>query len=174
MPSDSTAEIKSLEQRFAHLTSQLAGAKDAVSQWVDANKSLSLNAAQERAKNQGAGRGLFGGLLGSKFRGAMRAGAAASNAAIAKEVANKRTRIADGKGKAQHLVVQIQEELKTTKQQLKALAASSKDKAQVRNTNTKSAHNSLSLLQKLKDARDAGLLTHVEFEEKRKKLVAEI
>jgi hypothetical protein len=41
-------------------------------------------------------------------------------------------------------------------------------------TVAKTAVNSLELLQRLKEAKDAGLLTDAEFEEKRRKLVSEI
>lgn len=174
MSSDSSDEIQALEQRIASLTTRLVEAKDAVAQWADANKSLSLSAAQERAKNQGAGRGFLGGLLGSKFRSAMRAGAAASNAAIAKDVAQKRARIADGKRESQELVRQVQEELTVAKQQLKSLTAGAKAKTSTKVTKAKVAHDSLALLQKLKEARDAGLLTQEEFEVKRTKLVADL
>lgn len=170
----SSDEIQALEQRIASLTTRLAEAKDAVAQWTDANKSLSLNAAKERAKNQGAGRGLLGGLLGPKFRSAMRAGATASNAAIAKEVAQKRARIADGKRESQDLSRRIQEELAVAKQELKSLTAGTKAKVSSKVAKTKAAHDSLSLLQKLKEARDAGLLTQEEFEQKRTKLVADL
>lgn len=174
MSFDSSDEIQALEQRIAGLTARLAEAKEAVAQWTDANKSLSLGAAQERAKNQGAGRGFLAGLLGPKFRSAMRAGAAASNAAIAKEVAQKRAKIADGKREAQDLVRQIQEELTAAKHELKSLSAGARTKASTKTTKAKAAHDSLSLLQKLKEARDAGLLTQEEFEEKRAKLVADL
>lgn len=174
MSSDSSSEIQGIEQRIANLTTQLVEAKGAVAEWTEANKSLSLSAAHERAKNQGAGRGLLGGLLGSKFRSAMRAGAAASNAAIAKQVAEKRARIADGKRESQELVRRVQEELTAAKQELKAITASAKATATTKVAKAKTAHESLTLLQKLKDAKDAGLLTQEEFEEKRKKLVADI
>lgn len=171
MYSNSSDEIQELEQQIVNLSTCLTEAKDAVAQWTEANKSLSLSAAQERARNQGAGRGVIGGLLGAKFRKAMRAGAAASNAAIAKEVAQKRAHIAERKREAQELVRQIKEELTIAKQQLKSLTAGAKSKNV---TKTKDAHDSLALLQKLKEARDAGLLTQEEFEQKRTKLVADL
>jgi len=170
----SEQEIYILKQKVVTLTTRLAEAKDSVAQWTDANKSLSLSAAEARAKNQGAGRGLLGGLLGSKFRSAMRAGAAASNAAIAQEVADKRSRIAEGKRQAQDLVRQIQTELTEAKQELKALTSSKKTKSQAKVTTAKAASHSLDLLLKLKQARDSGLLTEEEFEQKRIKLVADI
>jgi len=174
MSSNSSDEIQALEQQIVNLSRRLAEAKDAVAQWTEANKSLSLSAAQERARNQGAGRGVIGGLLGAKFRKAMRAGAAASNAAIAKEVAQKRAHIAEGKQEAQELVRQIKEELTIAKQQLKSLTAGAKSKNVTKVTKTKDAHDSLALLQKLKEAKDAGLLTQEEFEQKRTKLVADL
>jgi len=174
MPLGSSDEIQALEQRIASLTMRLAEAKNSVAQWNDANKALSLSAAQERAKNQEAGRGLLSGFLGPKFRSAMRAGAAASNAAIAKEVAEKRAHIADRKRESQDLARQVQEELADAKRQLKSLTAGAKAKASTKITKTKAAHDSLTLLQKLKEARDAGLLTQEEFEAKRTKLVADL
>jgi len=166
--------LANLEQKVTVLTTKLADAKGVVAQWTDANASLSRSAAEARAENQGAGRGFLGGFLGSKFRGAMRFGAAASNAAIAKEVAEKRARIADGKRDAQELVRQAQEELAIAKQDLKAASSSSRSKAQTKVAAGKVANQSLDLLQKLKQARDAGLLTEEEFEQKRKKLVADL
>lgn len=174
MSFDNSDEIVALKRRIETLTTYLTEAKDAVAEWTDANKALSLSAAQERAKNQGAGRGLLGGLLGSKFRSAVRAGAAASNAAIAKDVAQKRERIADGKRKAQELVRQIQEELSIAKQQLKSLTAGSKEIASTKTKKAKATQDSLTLLQKLKEARDAGLLTQEEFEAKRTKIVDDL
>jgi cell division septum initiation protein DivIVA len=169
-----SAQVAALEARVAQLTSKLAEAKQAVKSWTDANASLSQSAAEARAKNQGAGRGFLGGLLGSKFRGAMRASAAASNAAIAKEVADKRGRISEGKRQAQELVRAVQEELAFAKAELKAHTAGTKTRATAKTAVVKSAGASLDLLKKLKDARDAGLLTEEEFEEKRKKLVSEL
>lgn len=173
MLSYQSEEIEQMERHIATLTARLAEAKSAVAQWADANTSLSLSAAQVRAKNQETGRGLLGSLLGSKFRSAMRAGATASNAALAKEVAEKRARIAEGKRDAQELVRQLQSELTEAKQQLKKLTSITKVKAKNK-TETTNAAASIALLQKLKEAKDAGLLTQEEFEEKRKKLVADI
>lgn len=174
MSPECSDEIQELEQRIESLATRLATAKDAVSQWTDANKSLSLNAAQERANNQGAGSSFLSGLMGAKFRSAMRASATPSNAAIAKEVAKKRAHIAEGKRESQELVRQIQAELIVAKQQIKSLTAGAKAKTSTKLTKTKAAHDSLALLQKLKEARDAGLLTPEEFEEKRTKLVADL
>lgn len=174
MSSCKSEEIEQMERQIATLTVRLADAKSAVVHWTEANKSLSLSAAEARAKNQGAGRGLLGGLLGSKYRSVVRAGAAASNAAIAKDVAEKRGRIVEGKREAQELVRQIQSELTEAKQQLKALTSGAKARAPTKTATAKAATDSLALLQKLKEARDAGLLTQDEFEEKRKRLVADI
>lgn len=167
-------QVAALEERLSQLTNKLAEAKQAVQSWADANSSLSQSAAEARAKNQGAGRGILGSLLGSKFRGAMRTSAAASNAAIAKDVADKRGRIAEGKRRAQELVRAIQEELTSAKVELKALTVGTKTKASAKASVAKSAGASLDLLKKLKEARDAGLLTEEEFEVKRKKLVSEL
>lgn len=173
MPDENDVErIKLVEQRIATLTTQLAETKAIIQRWGEASASLSLSAAEARAKNQGAGRGLLGAFLGSKFRGAMRAGAAASNASIAKDVAEKRAQIAEGKREAQEAARQIQAALSEAKQELKTLTSKMKLTATGRTKAAKAAVDSLALLQKLKEARDAGLLTEQEFEEKRKKLVS--
>lgn len=169
-----SGEIAQLEQKIAALTTQLAEAKSAVAQWTEANRSLALSAAEARAQNQGAGRGILGGLLGSKFRGAMRAGAAASNGAIAKEVADTRARIADRKRESQEVVRQVQAVLAAAKQDLKVLTSGTKAKAASKTAVTKAASESLALRQKLKGARDVGLLTEEEYEQKRKKLVSDL
>ncbi len=174
MAADDLEKLLELEQRIAKLTEQLATAKEAVQQWSEANKSLTLSAAQERAKNQGTGRGFLGDFLGPKFRSAMRASAAASNAALAKDVAEKRVHIANGKQEAQEIVRQIQEELSNSKQQQKLLTSTTKAKTTARVAKAKAAYESLDLLHKLNEAKQAGLLTQEEFEEKRKKLIDDL
>lgn len=171
---DLQSKIVEVEHQIATLSEQLVQAQNSVQQWVEANSNLSLSAAQARAKNQGAGRGFLGGLLGSKYRGAVRSAAAASNAAIAKEVADKRAQIAEGKRQAQDLVRNLKEELRLAKQELKALKSNSQSRSRTKSAATKSANTSLELLQKLKEAHQAGLLTDAEFEEKRRKLVSGI
>lgn len=167
VPADAVA---ALEQRIQSLTAKLQEAKESVQSWADASAALSQSAAEARAKNQGAGRGFIGGLLGSKYRSVVRAGAAASNAAIAKDVAEKRGRIADGKRAAQDSVRAIQQALSEAKAELKDLTTAKK----VKTSAVKSAGASLDLLQKLKQARDDGLLTAEEYEQKRKRLVSDL
>lgn len=162
-------KIDALEQHIALLTKRLAEAKEAVSSWTDANASLSRNAAEARAKNQGAGRGVIGAFLGAKYRNIVRQGAAASNAAISKEVAEKKKKISEGKQAAQNSVRAIQNALSEAKAQLSALKKSQKEPS-----NKFSADKKLGVLKKLKQALDDGLLTQEEYEEKRKKLVSEI
>lgn len=166
----SNQQIEELEQRIAALTTRLAKARDAVQEWSNANTSLSRSAAEARAKNQGAGRGFFGALLGSKYRGVVRSAAAASNASIAQQVATKRSSLAEGKRGAQDVVRSIQAELSQAKQELKILISTSRRRS-TRDVK-KSMGQSLDLLHKLKQARDAGLLSDQEFEEKRRKLVS--
>jgi multidrug resistance efflux pump len=170
----SSAKLASLEQRVAGLTARLSDAKAVVQQWADANTSLSRSAAEARAENQSSGRGFIAGLLGSKYRGAMRSAAASSNASIAKNVADKRTQIAEGKREAQELVRRIQDELTNAKLELKATTSNTKAKSQTKAAAAKAAHSSLDLLQKLRAARDSGLLTEDEYEQKRAKLVSEL
>ena len=165
-------QVAALEERIARLTSKLTEAKQAVQSWTEASAGLSQSAAEARAKNQGAGRGFLGGLLGSKFRGVMRTSAAASNAAISKEVADKRGRISEGKRQAQELVRSIQAEVVDANAELKTLTTGKRAKTSAETAATRSTGTSLELLKKLKEARDAGLLTDEEFEQKRKKLVS--
>ncbi|RZO92881.1 MAG: SHOCT domain-containing protein [Limnobacter sp.] len=166
--------IGAVEQRIATLSEQIVRAEAAVQQWTDANASLSRSAAEARAKNQGMGRNFLGGLLGTKFRGAMRSAAAASNASIAKEVAEKRANIAEGKRSAQELLRHLKAQLAEAKHELKALTAKPHSQARIKTVKAKSASASLDLLQKLKQAHDSGLLTEAEYEEKRKRLVSEL
>jgi Short C-terminal domain len=171
---DTTARIAALEDSVANLSKALADAKAIVQQWTESRTTLSTTAAQARAKNQESGRGLLGAIFGSKFRSTMRSAAAASNAAIAKEVAQKRARIADGKHEAQELVRRIQGELTEKKLELKSAVAAQKTKPRANIATAKAASTSLDLLAKLKDAHAAGLLTDDEFEQKRQKLVANL
>jgi hypothetical protein len=172
--SDLTGRVAWLEADIARLTGELTRAKEIVQTWTNASTNLSRSAAEERAKNQGAGRGFFGGLLGSKYRSIVRAGAAASNAAIAQDVAQKRSQISDGKREAQELVRQIQQQLSSVRQELKHLSTGSKEKVRAKASAAKAASESLDLLHKLKEAHQAGLLTDNEYEEKRQKLLAHL
>lgn len=172
MDVDLNERITTLEADIAHMTSELARAKEIVQTWTNSSTVLSRNAAEARAQNQGAGRGFFGGLLGSKYRSVVRAGAAASNAAIAQDVAQKRTRIANGKREAQELVSQIQQQLSSAKQELRQISSDRKSKSNAKASLTKAAGDSLELMYKLKEAHQAGLLTDTEYEEKRQKLLS--
>lgn len=168
------SQIVALEERIAFLAAKLDEAKQAVRSWTDANSSLSRSAAEERAKNQEAGRSLFGALMGPKYRSIVRRSAAASNAAISKDVAYKRSQIAAGKAQAQEAVRQIQAELSAAKGELKRVAVGARGRRRESLSEAKGALTSLELLQKLKQAKDDGLLTEAEFEEKRRKLVSDL
>lgn len=104
-------QVAAVKSEIESITNQIEEAKQMVQQWADAATNLSLNAAEARANNQSKGRGIGGALLGAKFRAAMRKDAAASNARIAKEVAEKRIAIAEGKRSAQDMVKQLQAQL---------------------------------------------------------------
>lgn len=166
--------VETQEQLVSALATKLAHAKAVVQTWTEASSDLSRSAAEVRAKNQGAGRGFFGALLGAKYRGVVRSAAAASNASVAKEVATRKTQLVEGKRRAQELVREVQAQLAEAKQELKALTSTTKSKSQVKVAVAKAASESLDLLQKLKQARDAGLLTEEEYEEKRARLVSEL
>ena len=174
MSEELQSEIADLEAVIADLTRRLSSAREAVQSWTDAGKSLSHQAATERAKNQGAGRGFFGGLLGSKYRSAVRAGAAASNAAISRQVASRRIEIANGKSAAQDAVRAIQDDLRQAKDELRDLKTALRSATTGKATRSRAASSTLDLLAKLKSAHDSGLLSDSEYEQKRKKLVDDL
>lgn len=122
------SEIETAEARIRYIERKIAEAQEAVRSWSEASTNLSLSAAEQRASNQSMGRGIGGALLGAKFRAAMRRAAASSNARIAKDVAEKRRRIANGKREAQAVVNGLREELREAKQRLKLLKATSREK----------------------------------------------
>lgn len=181
MDLESMDNIQRLEDELSVLQQELVQARSNVQSWTDANASLSRNAAEARAKNQSSGRGLVGAFLGSKFRGAMRRDAAASNAAIAREVASKRQQIAAGKLQAQQHVRDIQERISGVKSRIRgskaahraSVNAAASNKA-VQSGRRREGKASVDLLLKLKEAHQLGLLTDAEFEEKRIKLVNSI
>ena len=84
------ADIVAVERRIYSI-------KDEIAAWDDASASLTASAAIERAKNAELGRGLGGALFGAKYRAGARRAAASSNAAIARDVANKRATIVRAK-----------------------------------------------------------------------------
>ena len=174
MSEELQSEIADLEDHIAELTRRLSSAREAVQSWTDAGKNLSLEAAAERAKNQGAGRGFLGGLLGSKYRSAVRSDAAASNARIAKYVASRRAEIANGKSSAQDVVREIQVYLRQAKGELRDLKSALRSSTTGKASRSRAAISALDLLAKLKSAHDSGLLSDSEYEEKRRKLVDEL
>lgn len=163
-------EEEALKQSIATLEAQLVEARAVIQQWGDAAASLSLSATDLRVRNQAAGRGFFGRLLGAKYRGAVRRSAAASNASIAQDVATKRSTISDGKRNARAVEASIKATLATAKVELKTLAAAGRKTTR----SSKRSHDDVSLLKRLKEAHDLGLLTKDEYEEKRRTLVARI
>lgn len=167
-------QLKALQEKIESLTVKLGEAKLAVKQYSDLSARLSQNAAEERAKTQGMGRGLGGVILGSKYRASQRSQAARINASIGKQVAEKRAQIGEGKRKAQALVRQLQAELTTTKEQYRSLTALVKSQNKAKAITIKATDDSVGLLKKLKEAYDIGLLTEQEYEEKRKKIVSSI
>jgi cell division septum initiation protein DivIVA len=165
-------EVGKLQSEISHLEKRIAQAKESIQECVEANSALSLSAAEARAKNQGSGRGFLGAFLGAKYRGAMRSAAAASNASISQDVAQKRSKIAALKLERQSFLKELQEQLKQLKSELKQKTSTSKTKVKPE-ANSKASF-SLDLLMKLKKAHESGLITDSEFEEKRKKLVSEL
>jgi len=165
-------QLKALEDKIASLTVKLGEAKLAVKQWSDLSARLSQNAAEERAKTQGMGRGLGGAIFGSKFRASQRSQAARINASIAKQVAEKRAKIGEGKRESQ--ARHIQDELTATREQYRSLNTLVKSQNKAKSVTAIETKDSVGLLKKLKEAYDLGLLTEQEYEEKRKKIVSSI
>lgn len=174
MPDIDPKQLAALEEKIASLSNKLEQARLDVKQWSDLSARLSQNAAEARAKNQGMGRGVGGMILGSKFRASQRSQAARNNASIAKQVADKRAQLGEGKRKAQDLVRQIQVELTAKKEQYRSLTALAKSQNKANAITTKATTGSVELLKGLKEAYDLGLLTEQEYEEKRKKIVSSI
>jgi len=174
MGNENSGSIDNLRQRIEALEEQLDSASATVRDWTDANSNLSRSAMEARAQNQGAGTGIMAGLLGSKFRGAMRRAASASNASIAKDVAKKRASIAENKREAQATVRNIKGRIAGAKKELKELIADEKRATGQRDKTKKQKAGSIDLLHKLKEAHELGLLTDEEYETKRKALVSQI
>ena len=156
----------------AELVNRIEAAKADVNRWQEAATALSLEAAQKRAENQGAGRGLGGMLFGAKYRAVARRAAAISNAAIAKDVAEKRARIAVGKKAAQERVRSLKTELAALKARAKGAASAQRQIAAKPSSRRQGTSTSLDLLTKLKEAHSLGLLTDEEYETKRAAIAA--
>jgi chromosome segregation ATPase len=169
-------QISAIEAQISQLNRRLVNAKQEVQQWIDANSSLSTAVQQARAETQSMGRGLGGALLGSQYRASRRREAACKNAGIAREVAAKRAEIKQGKQNAQEAVRQIQAQISLLKDKLKALKSQKKTLSSDRKSaqTVQSSSRSLTLLEKLSEAYQIGLLTKEEYEEKRKKIVEQI
>ena len=174
MPDLERDELTSLNDKIDTLQVKLENAKLVVKQWTNASTQLARNAAEARAKTQGMGRGLGGALLGSKFRASMRSSAARENAAIAKQVADKRANISVGKMQAQEAVRRLQAELNLAKERQKSVKAIAKTQTKTKTSVIKSKIDSIALLEKLKEAYDLGLLNEQEYEQKRQKLISEL
>jgi cell division septum initiation protein DivIVA len=174
MEDNDKERLEQLQTKIEELTLQLEEAKQVVRNYSQVLAELSQNAAEERAKNQGAGRGLDGMIFGQKYRASQRRAAAASNARISKDLAKKRGVILEKKTAAQATIQNLQTELKVAKEEYNTLKASIKSENASKNRESKKVIDSVTLLKKLKEAHDLGLLTDEEFEEKRKKLVSEI
>ncbi len=157
-----------MDHEISILERELVEVRGVLDDCVNAAARLSQSAAEERAKNSQAGRGFLGGLLGSKYRGAMRQSAAASNASISQEVARKRGEILEIKNDAKERERRIKARLSDLKRQIKTF-----DKKSL-NSEISSASKNVDLLKKIKEAYDMGILTDAEYEAKRSALVADI
>ena len=113
------SDINAVERRLCSIRDDISGC-------ADVSASLTASAAIERAKNGEMGRGLGGALFGAKYRAAARRAAASSNAAIARDVANKRAVIA----RAKLDLRSAERELRATLRDLKAELKGSRSFAQ--------------------------------------------
>ena len=160
-----------LASRIDQLAAQLVRASDELREWQSAASSLSQQAALARSENQGAGRGLGGMLLGPKYRAAARRVAANSNADIARQLAQKRVTIAQEKARAQTQIRTLKSELFALRAEFKNRAKPARSVSKARLGAVASVSKELSLLTKLKEAYDLGLLTAAEFEQKKRQLL---
>lgn len=111
--------VDAIEADIAAAERRLFSIKDEIAGWDDASASLTASAAIERAKNGEMGRGLGGALFGAKYRAAARRTAASSNAAIARDVANKRATITRAKQDLRTAERQLRAALRDLKAELK-------------------------------------------------------
>lgn len=153
--------------RLDELERAIAAAKEEIRKLSEASAKLSEQARSARAENGSAGNGLGGMLFGAKYRAAMRRAAAVSNAAIARELAQSKATLAEGKRHWQERLRQLQADLKELKSRQRE---SEKDVRASRSKRASEARTSIDLLHKLKDAHDLGLLTDEEYELKRRQL----
>lgn len=153
-------EVTKLEER-------LIEAKQSIQQIGDAKIDLSNEVAERRAANQSSTSGFLSGFLGPKYRASVRRAATASNAEITQYAARRRIELTE-----------LQRQIRETEREIRALIAVAKselrDLQRQLNQAKGSTHDAISLLKKLKEAHELGLLTDNEFEEKRKALVAKI
>lgn len=118
------ADIVAIERRLYSIKDEIAG-------WDDASASLTASAAIERAKNGEMGRGLGGALFGAKYRAAARRAAASSNAAIARDVANKRATITRAKQDLRTAERELRAALRDLKAELKDSRSYDQEQARI-------------------------------------------
>lgn len=111
-PNAIEADIVAVERRLYSIKDEIAG-------WTDASANLGASAAIERAENAEMGRGLGGALFGAKYRAAQRRAAASGNAAIARDVANKRATITRAKQELRMAERELRSALRDLKAELK-------------------------------------------------------
>lgn len=166
--------VEALKSRIADLEQAIATGKDKLRAIAESNAKISEQAAAKRAENQTAGRGLGGMLFGPKYRAAVRLSAAASNATLAQEVAQKRAQLAESKRETQERIRARQHELKELKSALRIQERSARAASGAGSRRTADAKKSIDLLHKLREAHALGLLTDDEYERKRKELAERV
>lgn len=116
-------EVSRLEARLAELELRIFAIRDELAALDDAATNLALDAADRRARNALQGRGLGGALLGAKYRAAARRSAAADNARLSRDVAQRKREIAVAKQgwKAEERAIRL--EISGQKQALRAAKA---------------------------------------------------
>jgi flagellar motility protein MotE (MotC chaperone) len=123
--------VNTIEADIAAAERRLFSIKDEIAGWEDASASLTASAAIERAKNGEMGRGLGGALFGAKYRAAARRTAASSNAAIARDVANKRATITRAKQDLRTAERQLRAALRDLKAELKDSRSFAQEQARI-------------------------------------------
>lgn len=151
-------------QFIATLEKQLAQIREVIRAWEEKAQDLAQSAAEARAKNQAAGRGLGGMLFGAKYRGMARRVAAMSNAGIAQQVSANRATVIAGKKDAKLIEQNIKTQLVAAQASLKMIRSHQKGEASIPGISSE-----LSRLWKLTQD---GALTTDEFAAEKARLIA--
>lgn len=113
--------ISILKSKLEQLNLSLEEIQKEIQLWTGTNEELSQSALESRANTQSLGRGLGGTIFGSKYRASARRYAATINAGIARDVAEKRRKIKEGKKASQDQAKELKSQISTIKAEIKEL-----------------------------------------------------